>query len=324
MKKVFVLGGGLTGLVLAEQLQGQGFDVTILEKESIVGGMCKTKETSGVRYDLGPHKFASFEKEATDYFVDIVKRPIMVYKSSKIFMKGMHLRYPIRITEILSKMPMVGIRCGIGYMCAFLRLDGNTYEKYMKKRFGGYVYEMAFEGYAKKIWGDPKHLDAELAKTRMAASSLLDMLKGMLVDSGAHSFGNFFYCSGGIGDFINAIKDKAVSAGVKIFTDVSDIRIAPGSKEICFHTDTKGMSMSYDVLVSTIKPKDLSGMLKMDMAKKLDMFKSRDLRLFYYLIDKNKVNFDDTWRFFPEENIVFNRISKNWSPNMVPEGKICI
>lgn len=322
MKKVFILGGGLTGLVIAEQLQGQGFDVAVLEKESSVGGMCKTKEINGIKYDLGPHKFASFEKEATDYFVDIVKRPIVVYKSSKIFLKGLHLQYPIRITEILKKMPMVGIRCGIGYMCAFFRLDGNTYEKYMKKRFGGYVYEMAFKGYANKVWGDPKLLDAELAKTRMAATSLIDMLMGMITNSGAHSFGNFFYCSGGIGDFVNAIKDKAVFSGAKIYTDVSEISIAPGSKEICFHTGKDGMSEQYDILISTIKPQDLSSMLKMDM--KLDMFRSRDIRLLYCLVDRNKINFDDTWRFFPEEKVVFNRISKNWSPNMVPEGKMCL
>ena len=325
-KKAVILGGGLTGLVVAEQLQWSGFDVTLLEKNNHVGGMCMTRTRSTkfgkVSYDLGPHKFASFDQKAIDYFIHIMKHFIMVHKSSHIYLKGNHLKYPVSMVEIFQKFPLMGLRCGVGFSLAKLRSDGNTYEKYMKKRFGGYVYDTIFRGYAIKVWGDPKHLDAQLAKTRMVASSLFDMLLDMVSGSKSQSFAKFFYCANGIGQFIHKIAHKAEKDGTKVYLNAKDISIK--GKTVVFNYDGKKHEIESDVIISTIQPADLSAILSIPMEEELECLKYRHLDLHYYLFDKNKVNFTDTWRFFPEEEIIFNRLSNNWSPVMAPDGKVCI
>ena len=42
MKKVLILGAGPTGLVTGWELLKKGWDVTILEKDNIVGGLCRS------------------------------------------------------------------------------------------------------------------------------------------------------------------------------------------------------------------------------------------------------------------------------------------
>ena len=56
-KSVVVIGAGLGGMSAAIMLAGRGFRVTILEKNTHVGGKLNQLETGGFRFDLGPSIF---------------------------------------------------------------------------------------------------------------------------------------------------------------------------------------------------------------------------------------------------------------------------
>jgi oxygen-dependent protoporphyrinogen oxidase len=56
---VLVIGGGISGLACAYQLQQNGIPVRLLEAASRPGGMIATTEKDGFRYDLGPQSFLS-------------------------------------------------------------------------------------------------------------------------------------------------------------------------------------------------------------------------------------------------------------------------
>lgn len=53
MKKVAVIGGGISGLVSAYVLAKDGVNVVIYEKEDYLGGHAKTVNVDGVDVDLG-------------------------------------------------------------------------------------------------------------------------------------------------------------------------------------------------------------------------------------------------------------------------------
>ena len=57
MKKVIILGAGITGLSSGWKLSEKGFDVTILEKDPEIGGLAKTINFKNNLVDLGPHSF---------------------------------------------------------------------------------------------------------------------------------------------------------------------------------------------------------------------------------------------------------------------------
>ena len=54
MKKIIIIGAGLGGLALAIRLQARGFQVTILEKNSKVGGHASQLVKNGYTFDMGP------------------------------------------------------------------------------------------------------------------------------------------------------------------------------------------------------------------------------------------------------------------------------
>ena len=63
MKKVVIIGGGITGLSTAWKLSENNFEVNILESDQFIGGLAKTVDIGNYKVDLGPHSFLSEDKE---------------------------------------------------------------------------------------------------------------------------------------------------------------------------------------------------------------------------------------------------------------------
>ena len=77
-KKIIVIGSGFSGLASATSLADKGFDVTLLEKNSVAGGRARVFEAEGFTFDMGPSwywmpdvfetYFAKFGKKPSDYY----------------------------------------------------------------------------------------------------------------------------------------------------------------------------------------------------------------------------------------------------------------
>ena len=77
-RRVIVIGAGFAGLSAATQLADLGYDVTILEKNSVPGGRARVFREQGFVFDMGPSwywmpdvfddYFARFGKKTSDYY----------------------------------------------------------------------------------------------------------------------------------------------------------------------------------------------------------------------------------------------------------------
>ncbi|MEM8525564.1 MAG: phytoene desaturase family protein [Bacteroidota bacterium] len=77
-KKIIVIGSGFAGLSAATCLADQGYQVTILEKNTVAGGRARKFEVDGFTFDMGPswywmpdvfdQYFAQFGKKVSDYY----------------------------------------------------------------------------------------------------------------------------------------------------------------------------------------------------------------------------------------------------------------
>jgi UDP-galactopyranose mutase len=54
-RKILILGGGVAGSSMAYFLTEKGYDVTVIEKNSHVGGLARTCYYGGHPYEFGPH-----------------------------------------------------------------------------------------------------------------------------------------------------------------------------------------------------------------------------------------------------------------------------
>jgi len=64
---VAIIGAGPAGLTAAYLLTKKGYSVTVIEKDPVyVGGISRTVEYEGFRFDIGGHRFFSKSKEVVD------------------------------------------------------------------------------------------------------------------------------------------------------------------------------------------------------------------------------------------------------------------
>ena len=78
MKKIAVIGSGFAGLTSAIELASLGYQVTVFEKNSTLGGRARKFETNGFIFDMGPSLywmpdvfdkfFARHGKKVGDYY----------------------------------------------------------------------------------------------------------------------------------------------------------------------------------------------------------------------------------------------------------------
>ena len=101
-----VVGSGFAGLAAASKLAQLGYNVTILEKNSTIGGRARKFEVDGFQFDMGPswywmpevfeNYYAQFGYKVSDFYE--LKR---LDPSYKIFFKdNQHLNIPASIDEL--------------------------------------------------------------------------------------------------------------------------------------------------------------------------------------------------------------------------------
>lgn len=70
LKSIIVIGGGFSGMVSAAYLAKMGYTVTLIEKNSTLGGRCRTLIKKGYKFDIGPSWYWMpdvFEKFFNDF-----------------------------------------------------------------------------------------------------------------------------------------------------------------------------------------------------------------------------------------------------------------
>ena len=71
--KTAILGGGLTGLTLARFLSGAGEEVVVLEAETSIGGLCRSRKESGFTFDTGgSHIIFSKDEEVLRFMLAVL------------------------------------------------------------------------------------------------------------------------------------------------------------------------------------------------------------------------------------------------------------
>jgi protoporphyrinogen oxidase len=93
--KVVILGAGPAGLAAAYSLARRGERPIVLEKSSVVGGMCRTVQRDGYYFDLGGHRFFTKFDEVQELWEEILGDDLLLRpRLSRIYYKGRFFDYP--------------------------------------------------------------------------------------------------------------------------------------------------------------------------------------------------------------------------------------
>jgi len=176
--RVVIIGAGPAGLTAATELLENGHPVLVLEKDpEYVGGIARTVNYKGYRFDIGGHRFFSKSPEITKWWHQRLGNEfITVKRLSRIFYRGKFFNYPLKAMNALFGLGLfTSALCVLSYGKArlFPVRPERSFEDWVKNRFGERLFNIFFKTYTEKVWGTPcDQISADWAAQRIKGLSL--------------------------------------------------------------------------------------------------------------------------------------------------------
>lgn len=320
-----ILGGGLTGLTLGSLLPGS----EVLEKEEVVGGLCRSKVIEGFTYDIGGSHVLFSRNKDTMKFIErrLGDNVESRTRNTKVFFKGNYLKYPFE--NALSELPPEdNFECLAGYIESFYaRRDESTqkpknFEEWMYYRFGKGITEKYLLPYNEKIWKmKASDMSLDWIAGRIPDPPLDDVIRsslGISTEGYTHQLNFLYPRTGGI----QVLTDRIAEECSEITTQyaVKSIRKEGGGYIVSDSVSEK----SFSRIISTIPIPSLIGCLDNvpgEVKQSAANLKYNSLISVFIGMSVPKT-MDFSWAYFPEEESLFHRVSfpSNYSPGVVPQG----
>src|SRR5262245_32792353 len=119
--RVGIIGAGPAGLTAAYLLAKQGIKAVVFEADPrYVGGISKTVEHNGYRFDIGGHRFFSKSREVEAFWTEILgDQMLLCGRKSRIRYRGGFFSYPLKPFEALQKLgPVESLLCVLSFLHA--------------------------------------------------------------------------------------------------------------------------------------------------------------------------------------------------------------
>ncbi|EPB7444653.1 NAD(P)-binding protein [Campylobacter lari] len=321
--KIGVIGAGVSGLSIARLLKDD-FEVEVLEKSNVVGGIARTKDVDDKPYHVnGGHCFNSKFDDVLDFvFNTVLSKDKWNYlpRKAEILFKENWITYPIEfsIKEIDNFDTNLAFQITNEMFNASYE-KGNNLEEWFINHFGPTLAKEYFIPYNTKIWGiAPKNMDnvwiedeKQMKLPVPTKESFYKSLVDKTTDKMSHAA--FYYPkTNNQNTFIEAIGEN-----VNILTNYEVKEIKKENSQWVINGEKK-----YDILINT-SPLDLVPKILKDVpAEALSCFKKLKYNKVTNIFWETDGSLDITWGYIPDSSIGFHRIS-NTGSIVQPKGKFC-
>ena len=342
--RVIVVGAGPAGLTAAYVLAKQGLSqITVLEADDIVGGIARTAQYKGFRFDIGGHRFFTKIHAVDELWREILGPEfISVPRLSRIHYNGRFFDYPLKLTNALRGLgPLNALRIVLSYLKWHYQpypIEEN-FEQWVTNRFGRRLYEIFFQTYTEKVWGIPcTEIRAEWAAQRIQGLSLARVILSATalqkrMDPIKSLIHEFQYPRLGPGQMWEACRDRVVERGHRVLLqhtverfDTSDGRVT------AVHARTPNGARTFEAehVISTMPLRSLVRAISPAVPEPVRLaaegLRYRDFLVVALILRKDGL-FPDNWIYIHTPGVRVGRIQNfnNWSPAMVPvPGMTCL
>ena len=339
-----VIGAGPAGLTAAYQLAKAGGSATVLEADDTVGGISRTVERDGWRFDIGGHRFFTKVRAVEELWHEILPDEdfLLRPRMSRIYYNGKFFDYPLKASNALGNLGVVeALRCVASYAWARLRppKDQSNFEGWVSARFGRRLYSIFFKTYTEKVWGVPAaEIKADWAAQRIKNLSLAKAILNALAPKRNQKeitslIEEFQYPKYGPGMMWERARELVEGQGTKVMlrTPVTKVHheggravavtaVTDGGAPTRYEADAVVSSMPISALVKAMDPP-----APPEVVAAADGLSYRDF-LTVAVVVPEKSGFPDNWIYVHSPDVELGRIQNfgSWSPYLVKEGRTCL
>ena len=341
---VVIVGAGPAGLTAAWQLAKAGHPSVVLESDTVVGGISRTVERDGWRFDIGGHRFFTKVSAVESLWHEILPDEdfLLRPRMSRIYYRGRFFDYPLRAGNALRNLGVLeALRCVLSYLWARVRppRDQSNFEGWVSARFGTRLYRIFFKTYTEKVWGVPAtEIQADWAAQRIKNLSLgkavLNALRPRRNQKDIASLiEEFQYPKLGPGMMWERAAKGVQAAGTEIRfgTRVAAVRHEGGRAVAVVAETGDGGLVTYPathVVSSMPLPALLLAMDPPVPGEVADAARGLAYRDFLTvaLVVPAEDGFPDNWIYVHSPEVRLGRIQNfgSWSPHLVKEGRTCL
>jgi protoporphyrinogen oxidase len=223
-KKVLVVGAGPAGLTAAWELADQGLEAVVLEQDPRqVGGLSRTMEWCGFRFDIGGHRFFSKNPAITQWWRDRLGEDFLrVRRQTRILYRDRFFDYPLKPWNALHGLGVwTSGACLASYCWRQLHplRPETSFQTWVANRFGDRLYRIFFKTYTEKVWGMPcDAISADWASQRIQGLSLGQALRNAFGGGGTAKtlIDEFDYPCRGAGQMWEKTRDEIQAKGGRV------------------------------------------------------------------------------------------------------------
>ena len=325
---ITVIGAGLSGLSAAYHL---GSDHIVLERETEVGGLCRSVATKGYVFDLAPHIFFTGSQYVSGLIDDLLQGDLVRQaRRAYIYLEGTYVEYPFEVN--LHGLPRETIEeCISGFKERGRTQPGNFLE-WIHSTFGAGIAKHYMVPYNEKVWKYPlDQMDVDWIAGRVPAPSIDEMIMGakekVEKDYGPNAY--FLYPRrGGIGAIANALAGRV--GNVSLNSEVMEIDPkGPKGANVTYGEDGGGKrTIESDAVLSSMPLPEIVKTIKdapPEVVEASERLVHNSLICVNVGVDRPMIS-DKHWLYFPEREYVFNRVSfpMNFSEETTPKGRSSI
>ena len=344
--KVLCVGAGPAGLTAAAELLAAGRQVAVLEKDAhYVGGISRTVQYKGFRFDIGGHRFFSKNQEVMRWWRERLPNDFLeVKRQSRILYRQKWFDYPLRPANALGNLGIAtSVACVLSYLWRrlFPIRPERSFADWVSNRFGRKLFHIFFKTYTEKVWGMPcEEISADWASQRIKGLSLMSAIwnafrggprEGAVIKT---LIDTFQYPRLGPGMMWEKTRDDIVQAGgaIHMGRNVEEIHHADGRVQLVRTRDANGLvedwtadqfivSMPLRETVLNLRPE-----ASVEAVAAAQSLKYRDF-ITVALMVKGENLFTDNWIYIHDPEVKVGRVQNfnNWSREMVPQaGVTCL
>lgn len=176
MKKIAIIGAGITGLSAAFYAKKNGNEVTVFEKDSRVGGVIRTFRKNGFIYETGPSTSVVSLPEVVELFEDLkignlLEEAPSIAGNRYIFKKGSLHALPSGPLSGLST-PLFSFRDKFGILLEPFRKRGEdpneTLSSLVRRRLGESILDYAVDPFVSGVYaGNPDQMIPKYALPKL-------------------------------------------------------------------------------------------------------------------------------------------------------------